>query len=1021
MPLNRKIEFQFYPNLIRMIKRTRLNTKRFYFNRSQLRAFVITIFFLFRFSPQFSQSYSFTGYSVEDGLPFIQIYALYQDTKGYLWSGGYGGLSRFNGKNFEVYNPREGLSDHWVTSITESPDKKLWIGTIDGLNSFDGTTFKNYYRKDNLFSDYINSLITDRKGNIWVCTQNGLNVIDKGTIRKISSTAGLNVQCIFVAAEDELWIGTSTGLLKLSTEGKILGKLNNTNGLPNENITAIKQDERGRIIAGTKSGLAILNQDLSGLMVFSVSTGLFDPNVTSLLIDEKKNLWIGTNSGLVKYDGKKFSYLQLTNEANTNKISALSLDYEHNIWIGTYNGLYKFRGEMLVNYGPQDGLSNPFIFDIDEDKTGRKWITTENGGIYVYDGTNFKNYTIKDGLPSNKSTTMYFQQDGSILFGTDAGYSVFKNEKFTNYSFENGFNLLSVNTFFKDSKGRIWAGSRNGLAYLTESANNKFDYTYFTLPSEGKDYEVWGFAEDAKGNIWIGTYLAGLYKFDGKEIKKYESPQLEKSLSVLEMVVLRGKYLFGATLDGVMQLNTESGEIKFITENDGLNSDLTYALLLTKDKKKLWAGTNQGVNQINIENYLNTGKVELVSFGKTDGIKGVELNTHGLFEDAKGHVWIGTVNGLSRFNPEEYMPNTIKPKLNLTNTRLFYNDTLLENNSELPYYLNNISFHYIGICLTNPSKVKYITHLVGLEKNPSPETAENFKTYSNLPPGKYTFKVSSCNNEGVWNRDAIQFTFTIRTPWFKTWWFTVIILAVLAAILLLIFRIKLNQERARQKIEFGAQVEIAKNELKALRAQINPHFIFNSLNSIQHFIIENNNEEATRYLNKFARLFRMILNNSEKSSVSIREEVDMLTVYLELESMRFQNKFEYEIIIDPKIDPDYEEMPTMLLQPYLENAILHGLTPKKEKGKLTVKITSTAAFLICTIEDNGIGRKRAGEMKTSQKASEKHKSLGMKITQDRLKLLNQLNDSELSMNITDLCDKDGNPAGTRVDIYIPII
>jgi sensor histidine kinase YesM len=218
----------------------------------------------------------------------------------------------------------------------------------------------------------------------------------------------------------------------------------------------------------------------------------------------------------------------------------------------------------------------------------------------------------------------------------------------------------------------------------------------------------------------------------------------------------------------------------------------------------------------------------------------------------------------------------------------------------------------------------------------------------------------------------------------------------------------------------STQIEISKNELKALRAQINPHFIFNSLNSIQHFIVENNNDEATRYLNKFAKLFRMILNNSEKSTVTIREEIDMLTIYLDLESMRFQNKFEYEFILDEKIDPDYEEIPTMLLQPYIENAILHGLTPKKDKGKLTIKITSTGTFLICSIEDNGIGRKLSGELKTSQKASENHRSLGMKITQDRLTLLNSINNSELSMSITDLMNNKGEPAGTKVDIYIPI-
>jgi ligand-binding sensor domain-containing protein len=985
-----------------------------------LRRIRVFIFLFFACARFFSQSYSFTGYGVEEGLPYIQVYTLYQDHKGYLWSGGYGGLSYFDGKKFTTFGPKNGLSNHWVTSITEDHSGSLWIGTIDGLSILQDKKFRVLRRADGLMSDYINNLFTDRFGKIWVATDSGVNYFDNGKIKNISVTAGFNVQCIYMDGDANMWAATTKGLMKFSPDGNLLGMLDAKSGLSNENVTVVKQDMNGKIIAGTRSGLVIMDRDMGAVQIFSVTTGLFDPNVLSLLVDLKNNLWIGTNSSLVKFDGKKFSYLSLSNETNSNKISALLLDYEQNIWLGTYDGLFKFRGEGLVNFGPADGLKDPFIFQITNDKTGNLWIGTDNGGVYYYDGINFKNYSVKDGLPSAKVNAILVLDDERTLFGTDAGYSILRKNKFENYSIENGFNLISVNTFFRDRKGRIWTGSKNSLAYLTENAQKKFDCTYFTLPTTIKNYDVWGFAEDKFGNIWIGTYLAGLYKFDGKQITAVDPAPGKKSHSVLEIVIKDGIHFFGATLEGILYINLEKNETRYITENEGLNSDLTYAVMLARDKKTLWAGTNQGINKLNIEPFLKGGKPEVVTFGKTEGLKGVESNSHGLYEDRSGTVWIGTVNGLSRFNPAEYTPNTVKPKLNLTSIKLFYGDTALAEETELPYDLNNISFEYIGICLTNPLKVRYVCKLEGFDKNWSPETPENFKTYSNLPPGRYTFKVRSCNNESIWNDNALTYSFTILSPWYTSWWFILAVVATVVSAIVTVFRIRLRIERKRQKTEMQTQIEISKNELKALRAQINPHFIFNSLNSIQHFIVENDNDEASRYLNKFAKLFRMILNNSEKSTVSVQEEIDMLQIYLELESMRFNNKFDYEFVVDPKIDPDYEQIPPMLLQPYIENSILHGLTPKKERGKLTIKINTTGSFLICSIEDNGIGRKLSGEIKTSPKASEKYRSMGMKITQDRLSLLNSINNSELSMNVSDLYNEKGEAAGTRVDIYIPI-
>lgn len=242
--------------------------------------------------------------------------------------------------------------------------------------------------------------------------------------------------------------------------------------------------------------------------------------------------------------------------------------------------------------------------------------------------------------------------------------------------------------------------------------------------------------------------------------------------------------------------------------------------------------------------------------------------------------------------------------------------------------------------------------------------------------------------------------------------------ALLSVLIIAVFQIRVQNIRKKEKAEFDRKVEISKVELKALRAQMNPHFVFNSLNSIQHYILNSKSNEAAKYLNKFAKLIRIILSNSEKAMVTVNEDVESLKLYLELEQMRFDGKFDYSINIDKSIDGDYDEIPPMLMQPYIENAILHGLNPKETKGHLKIDIFTKNNYIVCRISDDGIGRVKSGEIKRTTPGN-LHKSLGMKITSERVRILNDINKSDLSVSVTDLKDENGNPNGTMVELYIP--
>jgi sensor histidine kinase YesM len=321
--------------------------------------------------------------------------------------------------------------------------------------------------------------------------------------------------------------------------------------------------------------------------------------------------------------------------------------------------------------------------------------------------------------------------------------------------------------------------------------------------------------------------------------------------------------------------------------------------------------------------------------------------------------------------------------------------------------------------MTNPEKVLYRKRLYPLEKDWSDPDLANSAKYINLPPGQYNFQVMACNNEGIWSDNALSFEFEIRRPYYQTWWFLLLSGLLLANLIYFLVLFRIYTVKREQKKEFERKVERSKIELKALRSQMNPHFVFNSLNAIQHYIVNSKSEEAIKYLSKFAKLIRMILQYSDKPTVTVEEDLESLKLYIELEKMRFEDKFDYAIVVENTVDLDYDIMPPMLMQPYVENSILHGLNPKSEKGKLDIGLRSENNILICTISDNGIGRMKSAEIK-HMGALKEHRSLGMRITEERLKILNEIHASQLSVEVRDLIDEQGRPAGTQVQLFIPL-
>ncbi|NTW32047.1 MAG: histidine kinase [Bacteroidetes bacterium] len=508
---------------------------------------------------------------------------------------------------------------------------------------------------------------------------------------------------------------------------------------------------------------------------------------------------------------------------------------------------------------------------------------------------------------------------------------------------------------------------------------NKF-ITFKHIPNNHQSLSsnrVFGIFEDSEGVLWIGTMGGGLNRFDRK-----------------------------------------TGLFKHYTEKDGLANNMVYCIL-EDNAGNLWMTTNNGISKFNVKTET------FVNYDIKDGVQSSEFNQNAALKTKNGLFFLGGMNGFNAFDPLKIVQNHFVPPVVITSFKKFneVQKNEIDNNDTifLEYNENFFSFEFSSLDFSNPIKNSFAYKLENFDKDwIFCDANRRFAEYTKVSPGIYVFHVKGTNSDGLWNKKGMSVVVIISPPWWATWSFRISFSLFLIFILWYVIRLRFMQIRKKHEIEKKV-LEIEKQlfdlEQKSLRLQMNPHFIFNSLNSIQSFIVNNDSDKAIHYLAKFAQLMRLILSNSSEPFVPIKDELKALTYYMEIENLRFGNKFEYSIKIDPEIDDDFIGIPPMVIQPYVENAILHGIIHKKGKGKISISFTMQDESLICHVEDDGVGREKSAELKAN--SGLKHKSKGMIITKERLEILNKQVKGRISVNVMDLKNKDGFPVGTKVEIIIP--
>jgi len=1013
------------------------------------------------------------------GLSQNSIYCILQDSKGYMWFGTWDGLNMYDGYNFRVFKAGmteayAKLSNQTIQSLFEDNEGLIWVGTSKGINSYNRKTgkFNSKFSIGNndqdLLKDTIWCINQDNKGYIWLGTNFGLLRLNKkggGVSRIIHSDNDPNslkdnsVLCIFKDNTGIFWIGSENGLDRFDPEKM---KISSYTDVPEKNyslkniaVKSICEDDNGFIWVGTSKGLYKLHKENGIVEKYSVSegniNGLSNDNISSLAFDPRNYLWIGTRGGgvnILDLNTQSFLFLNRDSKENVpsgNFISSIFIDHAGIVWVGTdFSGVSKvdidaFRFVHFKKANDETGLNSEVAWGLCEDKQGKIWICTD-AGMNIFDRKTLRFETLKkipgnsNSLASNSARFAMCDSKGNIWIGTfDNGLDKYipSEKRFIHYNIWSSetakINSNTIWCVYECSKGYIWIGTNNGFHRL-DPESNKIK-TWVNDPENPKSLSnntVFGVYEDESGILWLSTYK-GVNKLDPKtgmidRIVKGKAGKKSFELEGVFAVYKRcdGLFWFSTIGGGLVKYDPQKNLYQIYDEKNGLSNNVVYCTL-DDGLGNLWLTTNYGVSKFNMksETFLN--------YDAEDGIQSNEFNGGSYLITHDGYFVIGGMGGFNIFNPKNVRKNLKIPPIVITSVKVFNEEIPLEVNDgsviELSYDQNFISFEFSALDFTNPVKNKYAYRLSGVDNDWKYCNAERrFAEYKQLDPGTYTLTIIGSNNDGVWNRDGISVTIIIEPPWWQSWTFRILFFGGLSIIVFFILYSRYLGLKRKHEMELKV-LEIEKqlfdHEKMALRLQMNPHFIFNTLNSIQYFILQNDKLSSNRYLSMFSKLMRITLDNSQYNTISVQDELSALQLYVELESLRFEERFDFKFIIDKSLELPDIKIPSMILQPYVENAIKHGLMNKSARGMLTIEIKNDNNKLICIVEDDGVGREKARQIK--EQRTQTHVSMGTRITESRLSLINSLYGSDLKIKYDDLKDAQGNAAGTRVTIYISLV
>ncbi|MEZ4981710.1 MAG: histidine kinase [Saprospiraceae bacterium] len=955
----------------------------------------------------------------------------------------------------------DGLPSNTSYNIAQDSLGFIWIGTSNGITRFDGKGFKSYSNPEMLDNEIFN-LQVDRSNRVWFNNLSGQIFKVEGDSCKlifdIQKYDPFALTC-FYATEENLIVGLSDN--NNVTSGSLLIKPLHSKST-GDSITILQQPKvfykiypsfyrENEVSAVFFEKRENLNSPFDIYRIFlpidSLIKGDFDLSNSKIRINYKEgrfNFYSDPNRDefhvyyherLEVFQISKDTILKLFSPNFNNRINYV-------IPFGNKSIILFQSGFRILNKVEYSGLYLPeFEFNHGlKDKEGNLWLLTNSDGVIIIPNLN-------NGLVFKESVTSLDKvQDTELAVGlTGPRIGFIDKTSAESFSFP-GKNNISVIKRVKNNEQLYLVGTNIEIRDYNRENPGKSKIIY-PKPHATKDLLL---VEDT---LFIGNYST---------IKKvnYKAGEILNNLYLYEPILKKRTYKLYQKEDGTIIIGTflgvyiyKNGKVSKISYSDGKDFNGNITNILSDTKGNLWIGCN-GLGIFKL-------KDEKVDYSLNEDYPGLSLYCWDFDFDDDNNFWVGTPNGLfhldplSRnievFNKSNGLPTnevhhvkclnnkvflgTEKGLISLTNEGdtgfsvsppVFISSAYLLGGKEAiidgsyDHDQNFFNFEFLGLSYISKGGLSYEYRMLGLDSN-WVKTQTNLLQFPGLVPGKYEFQVKAINAKGIKSSNPATFKFTILPPWYQTWWFYLGLLLTTIAIVWLIFQNRYQNIKRREKMKRDFSERVNRLRMEALQTQMNPHFIFNAMNAIQHYLTISDGENAMRYLAKFARLIRLIFEQSKEKDISLEEELELLDLYLHLESLRFGEKVHTEILLEEgmKEQKEFIRIPPLIIQPLVENSFRHGLFHKKAKGSLYIKFEIVDNRLKCTIEDDGIGMDKSAQMK-KQDRGDNHRSSGIQSAKERLAILHNTTIKEVELlnyfKITDLSQVSGYTSGTRVEL-----
>jgi ligand-binding sensor domain-containing protein/signal transduction histidine kinase len=761
-------------------------------------------------------------------IPQDSILSMIQTHDGYLWVGTYEGLARFDGLHFTVFDKSNTpeMQNNGMMVMAEGADGAIWIGTPNGLLCRRDGSFRNFTISDGLSSDFILALGRDARGALWIGTTKGLNRYEHGVFTSFTIGDGLDqgyISALCAGPDNAMWIGTSDGLFRYDS-GRFL-RYELPGGKPGNTVWALCAGRDKTLWIGTAGGGLIRMRD-GVFHAYSSRDGLSGNDIRIICEDSHGILWIGTGSnGLNRLEKEAFSHLGHPSGLGNDSLRTLVEDAEGSLWVGTYGGgLNRLKDDRYISYNRRNGLPVDSVRSVMQDREGSVWIGTVGGGLVRFSSGTFTIFNEKQGLRDLRIWSIAQGLDGAILFGTYGGgmHRLQAGRITAVYSTRNGLANDIVRVILAARDGTVWIGTNGGGIDILHPDGHIVNYN--RRSGLGDDF-IYAISQDRDGAIWVGTYNGELYRFRDGKFTVYQPRSGTSQNAIWAIHPDADGSLWLATNSGGL-IRFKDGKFRTIGSRDGLYSDVAFQIL-DDDRGYLWMNCNKGVYRVSkkeLNDFADGAirRVQSLSLGISEGVRGVESTGPAQpagWKCRDGSLWFATIKGVTVLDPDYRKRNERVPPVLIEKMVVEGQEINIKAPVVIAPGSKKLEFTFTALSFLVPEKNRFKTMLRGFDRNWSVESSQRQVSYTNLPPGRYTFRVIACNNDGKWNESGASLVFELRPFFYQTIWFQVLV--VLALLFLAVLAIRRRfRSLERHKHELEVQVRERTAQLLRVNAEL---------------------------------------------------------------------------------------------------------------------------------------------------------------------------------------------------------